>query len=117
VQDNLKSGDGAASEPVPVWFPTLALNIDLKRCQLAKNHEWLYSHIHIKSIQNGRMDVEVVILDAEGELVAVASQVAMVMPSARNLAKRNVKQKYKFIVLIHLSFLKLRVVPCPKFRL
>jgi hypothetical protein len=93
VQDNLKSGDGAASEPVPVWFPTLALNIDLKRCQLAKNHEWLYSHIHIKSIQNGRMDVEVVILDAEGELVAVASQVALVMPSARNLAKRNVKQK------------------------
>lgn len=86
VQKNVES-------PAPVWFPTLALNIDFKRCALGDGHEWLFSHIHIKSIQNGRMDVEVVIFNASGELVAVATQAALVMSSDRNMANRNVKEK------------------------
>ncbi|KAL3465087.1 thioesterase-like superfamily-domain-containing protein [Aspergillus heterothallicus] len=89
VQDSLQGGEA----PVPVWFPTLALNIDFKRCVLEDKHEWLYSHIHIKSVQSGRMDVQVVILDAEGELVAVATQVALVMSSERNLSKRYTNPK------------------------
>lgn len=79
--------------PVPIWFPTLALNIDFKQHALVDSYEWLLSHVHIKSIQNGRMDVEVVILDASGELVAVATQTALVMPSDRNMANRNMKEK------------------------
>lgn len=79
--------------PAPVWFPTIAFNIDFKRCALGDGHEWLFSHIHIKSIQNGRMDVEVVIVDASGVLVAVATQAALVVSSDRNMANRNVKEK------------------------
>ncbi|KAL3472699.1 thioesterase-like superfamily-domain-containing protein [Aspergillus californicus] len=93
VEEDRQRTDGSTQEPVPVWFPTLALNIDFKRYELGEGHEWLYSHIHIKSVQNGRMDVEVVILDAAAKLVAVATQVALVMSIERNLAKRHVKQK------------------------
>lgn len=92
VQEDRERAE-STQEPVPVWFPTLALNVDFKRYELGEGHEWLYSHIHIKSVQNGRMDVEVVILDVTGNLVAVATQVALVMSSERNLAKGHVKQK------------------------
>lgn len=93
VQEDRKRADKSTQEPVPVWFPTLALNIDFKRCELGEGHEWLYSHICIKSVQNGRMDVEVVIFDAAGKLVAVATQVALIMSSERNPVRRNMKQK------------------------
>jgi hypothetical protein len=91
VQESKRLADAVAGEPVPVWFPTLAFNLDFKRCDLRDDQEWLYSHIHIKSVQNGRMDVEVIITDTAGELVAVATQVALVMSSERNLAKRSTK--------------------------
>ncbi|KAL2858495.1 thioesterase-like superfamily-domain-containing protein [Aspergillus pseudoustus] len=93
VQDSLRPRGDGSRKPAPVWFPTLALNIDFKRCAMENSHEWLYSHIHVKSVHNGRMDVEIAILDAEEKFVAVATQVALVMSSERNLAKRNVKQK------------------------
>jgi hypothetical protein len=89
VQESKRLPAAMAGEPVPVWFPTLAFNIDFKRCAFTGSHEWLFSHLHIKSVQNGRMDVEVVIVDTAGELVAVATQVALVMSSERNLAKRS----------------------------
>lgn len=78
-----------AGKPTPVWFPTLALNIDFKRFTLGHSNEWLYSHIHTKSVKNGRMDVEIVILDAAGDLVAVATQAALVMSSERNTAQKS----------------------------
>lgn len=93
VQEDSQRADQSTQEPVPVWFPTFVLNIDFKRCELGEGYEWLYSHIRVKSVQNGRMDVEVVIFDAAGKLVAVATQMALVMSSVRNLVKRNVKQR------------------------
>ncbi|KAK2792585.1 hypothetical protein FQN52_003090 [Onygenales sp. PD_12] len=68
----------------PYWFPTLMLNIDFKK-QLPKSGvQWLYSRITMKSIRNGRTDIEVVMLDEQGEVVAIANQTGLIMSSNRN---------------------------------
>ncbi|RAH70434.1 thioesterase family protein [Aspergillus aculeatinus CBS 121060] len=89
VNQKYNSGETVAGAPGPVWFPTLALNIDYKRCAGADLGEWLYSHIHMKSVHNGRFDVEVVIVDVVGNLVAIATQVALIMPSERNTTRKD----------------------------
>lgn len=76
-----ESGLGPGS---PVWFPTLVMNIDFKQNLPTAGVEWLYSHVEIKSIHNGRMDVTVTIEDAQGKLVAIANQAALVLSAARN---------------------------------
>lgn len=41
-----------------------------------------------KVIKNGRMDLEVVIMDEGMEVVAISNHVAFAVPAARNIAKR-----------------------------
>ncbi|PGH15421.1 hypothetical protein AJ79_02397 [Helicocarpus griseus UAMH5409] len=68
----------------PYWFPTIALNIDFKKPLLSGGLEWLYSRITTKAIRNGRTDIEVVVLDEQGEVVALATQLGLIIPSTRN---------------------------------
>ena len=73
--------------PVPVWCPTLAMSIDFKKPLPEGGVEWLFSRVTAKSIQNGRMDVEIVLLDSSGELVALASHANLMLDSSRNRAR------------------------------
>ena len=78
----------AAAAAAPFWFPTVALTVDVKKQLPAQGVEWLYSQIHNKTMRGGRSDIQVVVLDAQGELVAVASQVSLVMSASRNIGQR-----------------------------
>lgn len=81
-----KINEGKAA-PVPVWFPTLAMSIDFKKPLPEGGVEWLFSRVTAKSIQNGRMDVEIVLLDSSGELVALASHANLMLDLSRNRAR------------------------------
>lgn len=48
----------------------------------------LIIHRDSKSIKNGRMDLEVVIMDAEGDIVALSHHIAFAVSVERNLATR-----------------------------
>jgi hypothetical protein len=69
------------------WYPTLCLNLDIKRL-LRPGCKWLFSRSTVKQVRNGRMDIEVVLLDAHGDLVALSNHVAFVLDVQRNLAPR-----------------------------
>jgi hypothetical protein len=71
------------------WYPTLVLNLDVKKALPEAGTEWLFIRVQAKEIKNGRLDLEVVILDREGELVALSQHVNMIVGSERNMAKRN----------------------------
>lgn len=75
------------------WYPTVALNLEVKKALPDGGVEWLFVREVTKMVRNGRFDVEVVVLDAEGELVAVASHVAMIVDSARNTGRGKGKGK------------------------
>ncbi|KAI0598282.1 thioesterase-like superfamily-domain-containing protein [Biscogniauxia sp. FL1348] len=87
-----EEGDGKAvrqrQKKVWHWYPTLVLNLDIKKVLPPKGVEWLFVRLHAKQIKNGRLDYEIVILDQTGDIVALSHHVVMVVDGERNLAKR-----------------------------
>lgn len=73
--------------PVPVWFPTLSLNVDFTKQLPKKGVPWLHSRVTVKSVRNGRVNIEVVLGDMSGEIVAIATQSGLVISSQRNKSK------------------------------
>lgn len=78
----------ARKGPAKFWYPTLLLNLDVKKALPDEGVEWLFVRIQAKKIANGRMDLEFLVLDEEGDLVAVSNHVALVVGAERNLAAR-----------------------------
>ncbi|KAK0638463.1 thioesterase-like superfamily-domain-containing protein [Cercophora newfieldiana] len=74
------------------WYPTLVMNVEVKRPLEEKDGvEWLYLRMQTKEIRNGRLDLEVVVMDEKGELIAVAHHVNLVVGLERNTAGRKGK--------------------------
>lgn len=88
VIDNLWRRKHGDKPPPPFWYPTVALNLDVKKSLPPDGVEWLFIRVRAKSIKNGRMDLEVVILDEMGEVVALSQHVNLVVGAERNLAAR-----------------------------
>ncbi|KAJ5612805.1 hypothetical protein N7510_005999 [Penicillium lagena] len=75
------------------WYPTVTLNIDMKKRLPAEGVEWLYSRIVTKVVRDGRTDLDVTVLDRNGEVIALSTQVGLVVSASRNLGSRKVQQK------------------------
>lgn len=80
-------------KPPAFWFPTAVLNLDIKKTLPPEGIDWLFTRVRPKSIKNGRMDLEVVILDMAGEVVALSHHVVLVVGAERNLAARRTSTK------------------------
>jgi acyl-coenzyme A thioesterase PaaI-like protein len=72
----------------PFWYPTLLLNLDIKKSLPAEGVKWLQIRVQMKRIKNGRMDLEVFVHDVEGDLVALSHHVGFVLDASRNTAAR-----------------------------
>jgi hypothetical protein len=70
------------------WFPTLVLNIEIKKLLPPEGVEWLFVRVRSKQVRNGRMDLEAVVLDEEGDIVALSSHVALLLSEERNVRGR-----------------------------
>lgn len=71
-----------------MWYPTLLLNLEIKKALPEEGVKWMFVRLEAKTIKNGRYDLEVLALDEEGELVAVSNHVCFAVSSERNLAAR-----------------------------
>jgi hypothetical protein len=85
-----KPHDAAATKG-PFWFPTVSMNIDLKTRLPPEGVEWLYSRVVTRMLRGGRADLDVVVLDEKGGLVATSTQVALVVDASRNMKGRENK--------------------------
>ncbi|KAJ5677357.1 uncharacterized protein N7477_002990 [Penicillium maclennaniae] len=74
------------------WYPTVTLNIDMKKHLPKEGVEWLYSRIVTKVVRDGRTDLEVTILDQDGEVIALSTQVGLVVSAARNVGTRKLEK-------------------------
>lgn len=70
------------------WFPTVTLNVDFKRRLPPDGEAWLYSRVVLKDVRNGRTDIEVVLMNERGEIVALGNQVGLVLSATRNTSGR-----------------------------
>ncbi|KAI1162454.1 thioesterase-like superfamily-domain-containing protein [Nemania serpens] len=84
------TGEGDDASLSWLWYPTLVLNLDIKKALPPGGVEWLHVRVLSKHIQNGRYDYEVIIFDEGGDLVALSHHVAMVLDGSRNTAARAV---------------------------
>jgi Thioesterase-like superfamily len=85
------SGGLAESTPrAKYWYPTLVLNLDVRRAlpPAPDGAEWLFVRVGAKLIRNGRMDLEVLVLDEREDVVATSTHAGLVMGSERNVAGR-----------------------------
>ena len=71
-----------------MWYPTLLLNLDIKKALPEEGVRWLFVRLECKAIKSGRYDLEVLVMDAEGELVAVSNHVCLAVSAERNVAAR-----------------------------
>jgi hypothetical protein len=71
------------------WYPTVVLNLEVKKALPAEGVEWLFMRAAAKEIRNGRFDVEVVVLDEAGEVVVLCHHVNMIVDAERNLSERS----------------------------
>ena len=86
--DSQKPLAAEKSEWARFWYPTILLNLDIKKALPTEGVEFLFLRVRAKQIKNGRFDLEVTILDETGDLVALSTHVALVLGSERNM-KRN----------------------------
>jgi hypothetical protein len=78
----------AVVKPTRYWYPTLVLNLDIKKALPEEGVEWLFCRVRAKQIKKGRMDLEIIIMDKGGEIVALSNHVCLVLGSERNTAAR-----------------------------
>jgi hypothetical protein len=73
---------------VGFWYPTVLLNLDVKKALPAEGVRWLFVRLQAKQIKNGRFDLEIVVLDEGGDLVALSHHICFAVSAARNTATR-----------------------------
>ncbi|RHZ67890.1 thioesterase family protein [Aspergillus thermomutatus] len=88
---NAAGMDSAKDKLARYWYPTVTLNIDFKKRLPASGVEWLYSRVQTRSVRDGRTDLDVVVLDEQGEVVALSNQVGLVVDASRNIGQRESK--------------------------
>ncbi|TVY68827.1 hypothetical protein LSUE1_G006550, partial [Lachnellula suecica] len=72
-----------------MWYPTVLLNMDMKKVLPEEGVEWLFVRVEAKQIKNGRMDLEIIILDEAGDIVCLSHHVSLAVGAERNIAERS----------------------------
>ncbi|KAK1777600.1 thioesterase-like superfamily-domain-containing protein [Copromyces sp. CBS 386.78] len=83
-----KEGAAAFRHDARHWYPTVVMNVEQKKAAPEKGWEWLRMRVSSKEVRAGRFDLEVLVMDEQGELVVVSNHVGLVLGSERNLAGR-----------------------------
>ncbi|KAK5122365.1 hypothetical protein LTR85_003949 [Meristemomyces frigidus] len=71
-----------------MWYPTLLLNLDVKKALPSEGVRFLFVRLQAKMIKNGRYDLELIVKDAEGDLVALSHHVVLAVSAERNTSAR-----------------------------
>ena len=66
-------------------YPTLSMHLEIKKSLPPQGAQWLFVRARATEIKNGRFDAEIIILNADSELVALAHQVCFVLNSAQKV--------------------------------
>lgn len=66
-------------------FPTLSYGLEVKRAPpTPRGWEWLFLRIEMRQAKFGRYDMDVVIFNEEGELVALGKHTSLIIPVGRH---------------------------------
>jgi hypothetical protein len=75
------------------WYPTVCLNLDVKKLLPEEGVDWLYLRVRARQIKNGRLDLDVEVWDADNDLVALSTHTTLIMGTERNTGGSRSKKK------------------------
>ncbi|KIW30420.1 uncharacterized protein PV07_06164 [Cladophialophora immunda] len=75
------------------WYPTLTLNLDVKKLLPEEGVEWLFVRVMAKAIRNGRFDLNIEVWDEAGELVASSTHASLILDASRNITRKPKEKK------------------------
>lgn len=90
TEDEPPAAGGEFTRKDAFWYPTLVMNLDVKKALPEEGEKWLFIRCLAKKTHNGRSDIEMIICDRAGDIVALSHHVAMIVNFERNLANRTV---------------------------
>jgi hypothetical protein len=73
---------------IPHWYPTLLLNLDVKKALPEGGVKFLFLRLQTKAIKNGRYDLEIVVMDEQSDVVALSHHVCFAVSAERNTSER-----------------------------
>ncbi|GAP85079.2 putative thioesterase family protein [Rosellinia necatrix] len=85
--------EGQVSARASLWLPTVVMNLEVKTVLPEEGVEWLAVRVTSKQIKDGRFDLEVLVRNVDGEIVALSQHVALILSLERNMAKQNPSSK------------------------
>jgi hypothetical protein len=92
TEDKKREKEGESAGLETLWFPTVVLNLEVKKKLPEEGTEWLAIRVTSKQIWDGRFDLDVLVRDGEGEVVALSNHVAMILSMGRNTKKRKTEK-------------------------
>ncbi|TVY78281.1 hypothetical protein LSUE1_G005648 [Lachnellula suecica] len=78
----------ANEQRASTWFPTVVKNIEVKMPLPEEGVEWLTVRVTSKQIKDGRFDLDLMVRDVDGEIIALSHHVAMILSIERNTGKK-----------------------------
>ncbi|KAF3762471.1 hypothetical protein M406DRAFT_45714 [Cryphonectria parasitica EP155] len=76
-----------------LWFPTVSMNLEVKMALPEDGVEWLNMRVTSKQMKDGRFDLDVLVRDVDGQLVALGHQVALISTMEKNRNKEATSAK------------------------
>ncbi|RMZ78219.1 hypothetical protein DV738_g4026, partial [Chaetothyriales sp. CBS 135597] len=89
LKEILKTHAGKAK----YWYPTMTLNLDVKKVLPEEGVEWLFTRTKAKTIKNGRLDLDIEVWDDQGDLVATSSHSSLIVDTSRNTTRNGKKTR------------------------
>lgn len=71
-----------------LWFPTIVMNLEVKTAIPEEGLDWFAVRVQSKLIKDGKFDIDVMVRDQAGNVVALSQQVQMILSMERNAAKK-----------------------------
>ncbi|KAI0025984.1 thioesterase family protein [Xylariomycetidae sp. FL0641] len=71
-----------------MWFPTLTMDLESKTKLPDEGVEWLAVRVTSRQMKDGKFDLDVVVRDEDGEMVALSHHIAMVVEIEKNTKKK-----------------------------
>lgn len=64
------------------------MTLEVKKALPKEGVEWLNTRIATKQMKDGRFDIEVLVRDVDGQLVALSNQVALISTMEKNKRRK-----------------------------
>ena len=72
-----------------MWHPTISMNLEVKSLLPEEGVEWVYMRATTQQMHRGRMDIELQVRSADGTLLALSSQIALMVSWEKSTKERN----------------------------